>query len=110
MGEVGETDWVREGHCERNRVLLRMYVASDSAPSTQARRQLALLRERLGGPHWEVEVIDVFEHPGLAEADRVLATPVLMRLFPEPRLCVIGDFGDSLAVADALNLEEAVDR
>jgi hypothetical protein len=28
---------------------MRMYVASDSAPSTQARRQLAVLRERFGG-------------------------------------------------------------
>lgn len=91
-------------------VLLRMYVASDTAPSAQARRQLAALRERLGGEHWEVEVIDVFEWPALAEADRVLATPVLIRLIPEPRLSVIGDFGDSDAVASALDLEEAIDR
>ena len=92
------------------RVLLRMYVASDSAPSAQARRQLAALRERLGGEHWEVEIVDVFEQPGLAEADRILATPVLIRMFPEPRLSVIGDFSDSDAVAVALDLEKAKDR
>lgn len=93
------------------RVSLRMYVASDTAPSAQARRQLAALRERLGGQHWEVEVIDVFEQPALAEADRILATPVLVRLFPPPRLSVIGDFSDAHAVASALDLEEeALDR
>ncbi len=95
---------------DRARVSLRLYVASDSAPSAQARRQIAALRERLGGGEWEVEVVDVFERPDLAEADLVLATPVLIRLRPEPRLSVIGDFTDSDAVATALDLEEAVDR
>jgi circadian clock protein KaiB len=85
-----------------------MYVASDSAPSTQALRNLAVLRERFGGQDWEVEVVDVFEHPALAEADRVLATPVLIRLFPTRRLSVIGDFADMHAVANALDLRREV--
>jgi circadian clock protein KaiB len=85
-----------------------MYVARDSVPSTQARRQLAALRERLGGEDWEVEIVDVFEQPALAETDRVLATPVLIRLFPTRRLSVIGDFADVDAVADALDLQQEV--
>jgi circadian clock protein KaiB len=89
-------------------VVLRMYVARDSVPSTQARRQLAVLRERLGGEDWEVEIVDVFEQPALAEVDRVLATPVLIRLFPMRRLSVIGDFGDVDAVAEALDLQQEV--
>jgi circadian clock protein KaiB len=97
---------VGEAHRSNGRVVLRMYVASDSAPSAQARRQLAVLRERWGGKSWEVEVVDVFEQPALAEADRVLATPVLIRVSPPPRLSVIGDFGDVRAVANALGLDE----
>ena len=42
---------------------MRMYVASDSAPSVQARRQLAALRERFGGEDWEVEVEVVSSSP-----------------------------------------------
>lgn len=87
-------------------VSLRLYVADDSAPSAKARRQFDSLRKELGDEHWEVEVVDVFERPDLAEADRVLATPVLIRLRPEPRASVIGDFGDLRAVAAALDLEE----
>jgi circadian clock protein KaiB len=90
------------------RVLMRLYVASDSAPSAQARRQLAVLRERFDGEDWEVEVVDVFEQPALAEADRILATPVLIRLFATRRLSVIGDFADLHAVASALDLQREV--
>jgi circadian clock protein KaiB len=99
---VAETEQVA------GRVSLRLYVASDSLPSAQARRQLVMLRERFGGEDWDVEVVDVFEEPALAEADRVLATPILIRLFPTRRLSVIGDFADVDAVANALDLEQEV--
>jgi len=105
---IGDTLSVAEADERGGRVLMRMYVASDSAPSTQALRNLAVLRERFGGQDWEVEVVDVFEHPALAEADRVLATPVLIRLFPTRRLSVIGDFADMHAVANALDLRREV--
>ena len=67
----------------------------DSAPSVLARRQLELVRERFGGEDWELEVVDVFESPEVAEADGIIATPVLVRLYPAPRLSVIGDLGIS---------------
>ena len=95
---------------QSGRVSMRMYVASDSSASAQARRQLAVLRGRFGGEDWEVEVVDVFEQPALAEADRILATPILIRLLPTRRLSVIGDFADLQAVANALDLQQEVAR
>jgi circadian clock protein KaiB len=65
------------------------------------------LREQLGGNRWEIEVVDVFDRPELAEEDRILATPVLMRLLPAPRLSVIGDLSDWRAVATVLDLPGA---
>jgi circadian clock protein KaiB len=85
-------------------VALRLYVAGDTGPSAQARRQIETLREQLGGNGWQVEVVDVFDRPDLAEEDRVLATPVLIRLLPAPRLSVIGDLSDWRAVATILDL------
>jgi circadian clock protein KaiB len=85
-------------------VVLRLYLAGGSPPSVRARRALERLRERLGGEDWVVEVVDVFERPDLAEADRIIATPVLVRLQPAPGLSVIGDLSDWRAVADVLGL------
>jgi circadian clock protein KaiB len=89
-------------------VALRLYVAGGTAPSAQARSQLETLRQQLGGDRWEVEVVDVFDRPDLAEEDRILATPVLVRLLPPPRLSVIGDLSDWRAVAAILDLMGAV--
>lgn len=89
---------------------MRLYVAADSAPSMLARRQLELVRERLGGEHFGVEVVDVFESPEAAEADGIIATPVLVRLCPEPRLSVIGDLGDWREVVRILDLGEWFDE
>ncbi len=96
---------VSGGENERQRgVVLRLYLAGGSPPSVRARRALERLRERLGGEDWVVEVVDVFERPDLAEADRIIATPVLVRLHPAPGLSVIGDLSDWRAVADVLGL------
>jgi circadian clock protein KaiB len=92
---------------ERAHVALRLYVAGDTGPSAQARSQVETLRERLADERWQVEVVDVFDRPDLAEEDRILATPVLIRLLPAPRLSVIGDLSDWRAVAAVLDLQGA---
>lgn len=85
-------------------VELCLFVAGDTGPSARARRQLERFRTELGDANWRVEVIDVAEHPDLAEQAGIVATPVLIRLAPLPRRSVIGDFGDFEAVADVLGL------
>ena len=70
---------------ERVGVALRLYVAADSAPSTLARRQLELVRERLGGVDLGGRGCGVLECPEVAEADGIVAMPVLVRLYPAPK-------------------------
>jgi circadian clock protein KaiB len=62
------------------------------------------LRVELEGDGWRIEVIDVMERPDLAEQARILATPVLIRLAPLPRLSMIGDLSDWKVVAEVLEL------
>jgi hypothetical protein len=42
----------------------------------------------------EVEVIDVLQFPDLAERERVLATPTLLKESPLPRRRITGDLSD----------------
>jgi circadian clock protein KaiB len=52
-----------------------------------------ICREDLDG-RYELEIIDVVEFPEKAEADRILATPTLIKQLPPPLRRVIGDLSD----------------
>lgn len=85
-------------------VELCLFVAGETGPSARARRELERLRVELEGGGWRIEVIDVVQRPDLAERARILATPVLIRLAPLPRLSMIGDLSDWKVVAEVLEL------
>lgn len=82
----------------------RLYVMGETARSRAAIEQLhALCRQRLG-EHWQVDVVDLKGRPDLADAARIVATPTLDRLEPEPRTRVIGDLSSAEHVAAVLDL------
>jgi circadian clock protein KaiB len=84
----------------------RLYVASRTERSEVAEANLrALCDSRL--PHgYQLEVVDAMEQPGLAEEQRILATPMVVRLTPLPQRRVIGDLTDHNRAAYALGLPE----
>lgn len=51
-----------------------------------------------------IEIIDVAEFPEIAEAEKILITPTLIRKFPQPEERIIGDLSNSKVLAFALNL------
>jgi circadian clock protein KaiB len=42
----------------------------------------------------KIEVIDINEWPGIAEEDRILVTPTLLRKLPEPMRRLVGDLSN----------------
>ena len=49
-------------------------------------------------------VIDVFEHPHLAEKMNILATPTVIKEQPDPVRRIIGDLSDSDRMSNVLDL------
>lgn len=88
----------------------RLYVLGETARSHAVSEQLRALCQRRLGQHWHVEIVDVKAHPDLADAARIVATPTLDRLEPEPRTRVVGDLSstDELAAVLGLPSETAV--
>ena len=73
---------------------LRLYVAGQSPKSLRAFATLTeLCEEHLAG-HYEIEVVDLAEHPDQARSDDILAIPTLVRRLPEPLRKIIGDLSD----------------
>lgn len=82
----------------------RLYVAGDGQNSVRAIANLtALCEARLAGRH-RIEIVDVFSHPDRALADRIVMTPTLMRVEPEPIRRVVGTLQAREDVVAALGL------
>ena len=83
---------------------LRLYVSGQALNSRAAIRNLESLQAALADDA-AVEVVDVRERPELAEEDRILATPTLVRRAPEPVRKIIGDLSDIQRVLSGLELD-----
>jgi circadian clock protein KaiB len=85
--------------------LFRLYVAGQSPKSLQAFTNLKnLCDEHLAG-RYEIEVIDLVEHPSLARSDDIVAIPTLVRRLPPPLRKIIGDLSNTESVLIGLRLE-----
>ena len=73
----------------------------------RAEKAIANLRriceEELRG-QYELNIIDVLEHPQLAEDEKILATPTLIKRLPPPLRRVIGDLSDKEKVLLGLDV------
>jgi circadian clock protein KaiB len=85
------------------RTVLRLYVAGDTHASERALRGLERLRVELADA--DVKVIDVREEPDVAERERIVATPLLVRVEPAPVRRIVGDLSDVDRVRWSLGLE-----
>lgn len=82
----------------------RLYVAGHTPLARAAVDNLRAVCLACVGPDHEIHVVDVLDHPALAEEARILATPTVIRLAPLPSRRVIGDLSDQRAAALALGL------
>ena len=83
-----------KGRTTLERYLLKLYITGQSPRAERAIANLRrLCKEDLDG-RYEIEIIDVLEHPQLAENDRILATPTLIKQLPPPLRRVIGDLSN----------------
>lgn len=84
---------------------LRLYVAGNSPKSVAAYENLKQVCETYLSARYEIEVVDLIEHPRLARSDEILAIPTLVRRVPSPTRKVIGDLSDTDRVLSGLQVQ-----
>lgn len=87
-----------------NKTQLKLFVTGQTPRSAFAIANLNRICQETLRDQCEVIVIDVLEHPDLAEEDKVLATPTLIKTAPPPARRVIGDLSDVQKVIWGLGL------
>ena len=84
--------------------VLRLYVTGMTPRSTEAFATIkALCEERLQG-RYELEVIDIYQHPQLAIDEQIVAVPTLVKMLPAPLRRLVGDLSDQERVLLGLDL------
>ncbi len=86
-------------------VSCKLYVTGNTPRSERAITNLRRLCEEQLGRGYSLEVIDVLEQPDLAETEKVLATPTLVKEAPPPAWRITGDLGDARRVLVLLALD-----
>ena len=84
--------------------VLKLYVTGLTPRSQDAVKNLKkILNEDYKGVY-SLRVIDVVKHPNLAEDDKILATPTLIKILPPPVRRIIGDLSNKEKVLLGLDL------
>ena len=85
---------------------LRLFIAGATPRSRTTVEQLRMVCERHLDSPYELEVIDIVQRPDLAEDDRIMATPTLIRRAPAPLRRVIGDISDTSRLLAGLGVDQ----
>jgi circadian clock protein KaiB len=85
--------------------ILRLYVAGRTPRCAAAEANLRRVCEEHLAGRYHIEVVDLLEHPTLAQGDQILAIPTLVRKLPSPVRRIIGDLSNTERVLVGLDLK-----
>jgi circadian clock protein KaiB len=71
--------------------VLRLFVTGKTPRTETAIANLRRICDEDLKGQYKLDIIDVLEHPDLAEDEKILATPTLIKQLPPPLRRVIGD-------------------
>lgn len=77
-----------------NKYTLKLYVTGNTPRTERAIKNLQRLCEVELQGQYQMMVIDVLERPQLAEDEKIMATPTLIKHLPPPLRRIIGDLSD----------------
>jgi len=93
-----------------NKFKLRLYITGKTPKSERAIANLKEICEKELEGLYELQIIDVLESPQLAEDEKILATPTLIKDLPPPLKRIIGDLSNSDKVLLGLDLSPVLDN
>ena len=92
------------------RYVLRLYIAGLTPRSTLAIQNIRKLCEEHLGGRYDLQVIDVYRHPVLAEGEQIIAAPTLIKQLPLPLRRFIGDMSNTERILVGMDLRTAEDK
>ena len=86
--------------------LLRLYVTGSTPNSRHAIDNIKKICEEYLKGRYELEVVDLYQKPNLAQGEQILAAPTLIKKLPLPLRRIIGDMSNTERLLVGLDLRE----
>ena len=77
-----------------DRYSLRLFVTGTTPKSARAIQNIRAICEEQLHDRYDLEVIDIYQHPERIKPDQIVATPTLIKEEPSPVRRLIGDLSD----------------
>lgn len=84
---------------------LKLFVTGASPNSLRAITNTKSFCEHYLKNHYQLEIVDVYQQPLIAQTEQIVALPMLIKKFPLPEKRLIGDMSDTEKVIKGLGLE-----
>lgn len=84
--------------------LLRLYITGMTPNSKRAVENVKRICEQHLSGRYELEVIDIYQQPSLAQEEQIIAAPTLIKKLPGPLRRLIGDMSNTEKVLVGLDL------
>ncbi len=89
-----------------SRYILKLYIAGQSPKSVNAIVNIKKICEENLRGRYELDVIDLYQQPQLAQGEQIIAIPTLIRKLPPPLRRIIGDLSDTEKVLMGLEIRK----
>jgi circadian clock protein KaiB len=84
--------------------VLHLYITGATPNSTQAVRNLKDICERYLAGRYELQIVDIYQQPEMAQEARIVAAPTLVKRSPGLMRWLVGDLSDRRRVLALLGL------
>lgn len=81
-------------HAASPRYILKLFIAGTTIRSQRAVVNILKICREFVQNDCELQIIDIFQQPLLAKAERIFAVPMLMIQAPSPTRMIIGDLSE----------------
>ena len=92
------------------RYVLRLYVIGLTRNSERAIVNIRKICEEHLQGRYDLEVVDISQHPTLAEGEQIIAAPTLIKKLPLPLRRFIGDMSQSERILLGLDLRKTTEQ
>jgi len=90
--------------------ILKLYVTGFTPASTRAITNIKKICEEHLKGRYELEVIDIYQHPVLAKGEQIIAAPTLIKKLPLPLRKFIGDMSNTERILIGLDLRPQINK